>query len=367
METGVLQARRHLGSFDWILFLSALTLPLIGLVVIFSATTGTPSAGAFERQVLWLSIGIVAMALAILIDYHTLAEFAYVFYGLGLVLLIATLFFGRVVNASKSWIGYGGVQFQPSELTKIATILMVAAYLGREGIRGLGPARFAVLCAIVGLPVLLIMQQPDLGTAATFMPLLAGACFLAGIRVRTLVVLGLIVALTLPAVWTHLKPYQQERVKIVLEPTRDPKGAGYQLIQSLIAVGSGGVTGKGFLSGTQGQLQFLPEQHTDFILAVLAEERGFLGSAIVLGLYFVVFYRCVATARAARDRLGSLLAMGVAFVLGGQALINIGVVLGILPTTGVPLPLMSYGGSCLLSTLIGIGFVLNVWMRRLVN
>jgi len=363
----VLQARRHFGSFDWVLFLTALALPLIGLVIIFSATTGTPAASAFERQALWLGLGLLALVVVLAIDYHTLAEFSYVVYGLGIVLLILTLIFGRVVNASKSWLGVGGVQFQPSELAKVATILMVAAYLGNERVRGLGFTNFAALSAIVGVPVLLILQQPDLGTAMTFMPLLAGACFMAGIRVRTLVVLALVVALALPIVWGHLKPYQKERVMIFLEPTRDPKGAGYQLIQSLIAVGSGGVAGKGFLSGTQGQLQFLPEQHTDFILAVLAEERGFIGSALVLALYFIVFHRCVATARAARDRLGSFLAMGVACVYGGQALLNIGVVLGILPTTGVPLPLMSYGGSCLMSTLIALGLVLNVWMRRLVN
>jgi rod shape determining protein RodA len=330
----VSQARRHLGSFDGVLFCAALTLPLVGLVVIYSATTGTPSEGAFQRQVFWLGLGLIGMLFALLIDYHTLAEFSPIFYGGSLVFLLMTLVFGRVVNASKSWLGF---------------------------------ARFAGVMGLVGLPVLLIMQQPDLGTAATFTPLLAGSVFLGGLRVRTILILVLIAALALPAVWGHLKPYQKERVKIFIEPTRDPKGAGYQLIQSLIAVGSGGVVGKGFLSGTQGQLQFLPEQHTDFILAVLAEERGFIGSALVLGLYFLVLYRCIATARAARDRLGAFLAMGVACVLGGQALINIGVVLGVLPTTGVPLPLMSYGGSCLVSTLLGIGLVLNVWMRRLVN
>lgn len=361
------QSRRHLGSVDWAMLLAALALPAIGLVVIYSATTGTPNAGAFERQLVWLGLGLAAMTVALVVDYHTLAEFSWVLYGGAAVLLVAVLAFGRVVNASKSWLGIGGVQFQPSELAKIATILVVATYLGRESVRGLGFVRFSALCGLVGFPVLLIMQQPDLGTAATFVPLLAGAAFLAGLRVRTIIALLLIAALALPIVWGHLKPYQKERVRIVLEPARDPKGAGYQLIQSLIAVGSGGVAGKGFLSGTQGQLQFLPEQHTDFIMAVLAEERGFIGSAIVLGLYFLLFYRCVATARAARDRTGAFLAMGVACVYGGQALINIGVVLGILPTTGVPLPLMSYGGSCLVSALIGVGLVMNVWMRRLVN
>ena len=178
---------------------------------------------------------------------------------------------------------------------------------------------------------------------------------------------ALIATLALPMAWGHLKPYQKERVKTFLEPTRDPKGSGYQLIQSLIAVGSGGIFGKGFLSGTQGSLQFLPEQHTDFVFAVLAEERGFIGAMLALGLYFVIIYRCLATARAARDRLGVFLAIGVVCAFAGQALLNIGVVVGMLPTTGVPLPLMSYGGSSLASTLLGMGFVLNVWMRRLVN
>jgi rod shape determining protein RodA len=362
-----LQARRHLGNFDWVLFLSVLAVAAVGLGAIYASTAGTPVSGAFERQLLWLVLGLILMLCVLVIDYHTLAEFSYVFYGFGLLLLALTLVFGRVVNASKSWLGVGGVQFQPSELAKVATILMLAAYLGRERIRGLGMLNFAAICGIVGLPVLLVMKQPDLGTAVTFAPLLAGATFIAGVRVRTILIIALIAMLALPIVWGHLKPYQKERVKTFLEPTRDPKGAGYQLIQSLIAVGSGGILGKGFLAGTQGQLQFLPEQHTDFIFAVLAEERGFIGSFFVLGLYFLIIYRCLAAARAARDRLGVFLATGVACVLGGQALLNIGVVVGLLPTTGVPLPLMSYGGSSLVSSLLGIGLVLNVWMRRLVN
>jgi rod shape determining protein RodA len=363
----MLQARRYFGNFDWFLFLPAVALPLVGLGVIFTATTGTPVAGSFDRQILWIGLGLVGLFLALVIDYHTLAEFSYLFYGLALALLTFTLVFGRVVNSSQSWLGVGHFQFQPSELAKVATILMVAAYLGRERLGRLGAANFVAICVIVGLPVLLIMRQPDLGTAVTFVPLLAGATFLAGIRIRTLVILALIAAIVLPLAGSHLKPYQKERVRTFLEPTRDPKGAGYQLIQSLIAVGSGGVLGKGFLSGTQGQLQFLPEQHTDFILAVLAEEGGFIGTTVVLGLYFLIIYRCMAIARGSRDSLGAYLAIGVVSVLGCQAILNIGVVLGLLPTTGVPLPLMSYGGSSLLSNLIGIGLVLNVWMRRLVN
>ncbi len=360
-------AWRSLNNFDWILFLAILATCSVGLAVIYSATTGTPSAGAFHRQLIWLGMGMVLLLLALVIDYHTLAEFSYVFYGIGLLLLALTLVFGRVVNSSRSWLGAGGVQFQPSEIAKTATILMLAAYMGRERVRGLGAVHFTAICLIIGLPVLLIMRQPDLGTAVTFAPLFAGVVFIGGVRVRTLLILGLIATLALPMAWGHLKPYQKERVKTFLEPTRDPKGSGYQLIQSLIAVGSGGLVGKGFLAGTQGQLQFLPEQHTDFVFAVLAEERGFIGAMLALGLYFVIIYRCIATARAARDRLGVFLAIGAVCVFAGQALLNIGVVVGLLPTTGVPLPLMSYGGSSLASTLLGMGLVLNVWMRRLVN
>jgi rod shape determining protein RodA len=362
-----LPAWRYLNNFDWILFLAILAVCSVGLVVIYSATTGTPSAGAFHRQMIWLLLGMVLMLLAVLIDYHTLAAFSPVFYGLSAALLLLTLVYGRVVNSSKSWLGIGGVQFQPSEIAKVSTLLMLAAYLGRDRVRGLGVVHFAAICGLIGLPVFLIMRQPDLGTAVTFAPLFAGAVFIGGIRVRTLIVLAVVAMLALPMAWGHLKPYQKERVKTFLEPTRDPKGSGYQLIQSLIAVGSGGILGKGFLSGTQGQLQFLPEQHTDFVFAVLAEERGFIGALLALGLYFVIIYRCLATARAARDRLGVFLAIGVVCTFAGQALLNIGVVVGMLPTTGVPLPLMSYGGSSLASTLLGMGLVLNVWMRRLVN
>lgn len=360
-------ARRHFDNFDGILFFSVLAVAAVGLGVIYSATTGAAVSGPFLRQSLWLVIGLIGLTVALTIDYHTLAEFAYVFYGFAILLLVLTLIVGRSVNASQSWLGIGGIQLQPSELAKVATILMLATHLGRERVQGLGFANFAAISAIVGIPVLLIMRQPDLGTAATFAPLLGGAIFLAGIRVRTLIILALFAALALPIGWGHLKPYQKERVKTFIEPNRDPKGAGYQLIQSHIAVGSGGILGKGFLSGTQGQLQFLPEQHTDFIFAVLAEERGFIGSIAVLALYFLILYRCIAIARAARDRLGVFLVMGVVLVIVGQALMNIGVVVGLLPTTGVPLPLMSYGGSSLVSTMTCFGLVLNVWKRRLVN
>ncbi len=360
-------ARRYLDNFDGILFFSVLAVAAAGLGVIYSATSGAAVSGPFLRQSLWLLLGLIALCLVLMIDYHTLAEFAPFLYGLALILLILTLLVGRSVHASQAWLGIGRFQFQPSEIAKVATVLMLAAYLGRDRVKGLGFVNFAAISAIVLVPVLLIIRQPDLGTAATFAPLLAGTVFLAGIRLRTLIVLTLIVALALPIVWGQLKPYQKERVKTFVEPTRDPKGAGYQLIQSLIAVGSGGILGKGFLAGTQGQLQFLPEQHTDFVFAVLAEERGFVGSFAVLALYFLILYRCIAIARAARDRLGVFLVMGVVFLVGGQAMMNIGVVVGLLPTTGVPLPLMSYGGSSLVSTLIGFGLVLNVWKRRLVN
>jgi len=313
-------------------------------------------------------VGFVLMVVVMAIDYHTLAELSAVFYAATLLVLLYLLFFGRVIANTRGWLELGPVNFQPAEAAKVTTLLALAVFMSRKTTAGLGFSNMACILGIVGPPVLLIARQPDLGTAVTFLPLVAVAVFLGGIRIRTILILVLIPILALPLLWNHyLEDYHKARVLTFLDPTRDPKGVGYQVIQSKIAVGSGGLAGKGFLEGTQGQLKFLPAQHTDFIFALLAEERGFLGSLVVLSLYFIVIYRCIAIARAARDRLGVFLAMGMVALFSCQVLINLGVVVGLMPTTGVPLPLMSYGGSSLISTMAGMGLVLNVWMRRLVN
>jgi rod shape determining protein RodA len=362
--------RRSIHNIDWLLTFSVLAIAAIGAGMVYSATAGAPPplSGLARKQVIFALVGLLSMVVAMSIDYHTLSELSYVFYSITLLLLLYLLFFGRAIANTRGWLELGPVNFQPAEMAKVTTLLMLSTFMGRRRTARLGSYNMAAILGIVGLPVVLIIRQPDLGTALTFLPLVAVAAFLGGIRVRTILLLVLIPVLLALPLWNHyLKDYQKIRVMTFLDPTRDPRGAGYQVIQSKIAVGSGGLSGKGFLEGTQGQLNFLPAQHTDFIFALLGEERGFLGSLIVLSLYFVVIYRCIAIARAARDRLGVFLSMGMVALFACQALVNIGVVVGLLPTTGVPLPLMSYGGSSLISTMTGFGLVLNVWMRRLVN
>jgi rod shape determining protein RodA len=360
--------RRNLHGLDWVLSFAVLSLCAVGLGMVYSATLGGPLAPLATKQVFYFTLGMIGLALALTIDYHTLASLSYVFYAASLILLLYLLLFGRAIANTKGWLELGPVNFQPAELTKLTTLLALSAFLSRHRSSSLTPANMGAILLIVGIPFVLIARQPDLGTAITFLPLVGVAAFLGGMRVRTILALVMIPILALPLFWNHyLKDYQKTRVLTFLDPARDPKGAGYQVLQSRIAVGSGGLTGKGFLEGTQGQLKFLPAQHTDFIFALLAEERGFVGSLVVLSLYFIVIYRCIAIARAARDLLGVYLAMGIAALFACQVLINIGVVLGLMPTTGVPLPLMSYGGSSLFTTLAGMGLVLNVWMRRLVN
>ena len=360
--------RRSIHSLDWLLTLAVLSLCAVSLGMVYSATLGGPLSPLAKKQLIYVALGLVAMIFALAVDYHTLASMSYVFYAASLVLLVYLLFFGRAIANTRGWLELGPVNFQPAEMTKITTLLALSSYLSRHRSSSLTPGNMTAILLIVGLPVLLIARQPDLGTALTFMPLVAVAAFLGGMRIRTILILVMIPILALPLLWTHyLQDYQKERVLTFMDPARDPKGAGYQVLQSRIAVGSGGLVGKGFLEGTQGQLKFLPAQHTDFIFALLAEERGFLGSLVVLSLYFIVIYRCIAIARASRDLLGVYLAMGMMALFACQVLINIGVVLGLMPTTGVPLPLMSYGGSSMITTLAGFGLVLNVWMRRLVN
>jgi rod shape determining protein RodA len=360
--------RRNIHSLDWLLTFAILFVCAVGVGMVYSATLGGPLAPLATKQLIYLGVGLAAAAVALSIDYHTLASISYLLYAGSLVLLAYLLFFGRAIANTRGWLELGPVNFQPAEMTKITTLLALASYLSRNRSTGLSPSNMLAILGIVGAPFVLIARQPDLGTALTFLPLVGVAAFLGGMRIRTILALVMIPILALPLLWNHyLKDYQKVRILTFMDPARDPKGAGYQVLQSRIAVGSGGLTGKGFLEGTQGQLKFLPAQHTDFIFAQLAEERGFLGTMVVLSLYFVIIYRCIAIARASRDILGVYLAMGMVGLFACQVLINIGVVLGLMPTTGVPLPLMSYGGSSLITTLVGMGLVLNVWMRRLVN
>ena len=354
------------GSFDWALLAATAALVALGLLMLYSATA-YEDREPFRKQVMWCLAAVVVLLVTIGPSYHSWAALAIPIYLVTLGMLAAVLVSGHQVRGSQSWLRLGGLTLQPAEAAKVSTLLLLSAFLaGRLGFK-LTFRTLAGMTLIVALPVGLILLQPDLGSALVFFPLLGVMVFLAGLRWRVILTLAVAALMCIPLLWPQLKPYQQERVLNFFRPELDPQGAGWQVLQSRIAVGSGGLAGKGLGSGSQAQLQFLPDRHTDFIFSVLAEEMGFIGASTALLLYGVILYSCVQTARTARDRLGMFLAMGVATVLGAQIVINIGVILGLMPTAGIPLPLMSYGGSSMLSTAAAIGLVLNVRMRCLVN
>jgi rod shape determining protein RodA len=356
-------------SIDWNFLGTAVVLALIGVLLVYSATYyGDPSLGTVKKQMLWVAIGLALMIAFLVVDYHVLFDIAPILYGIGIILLLYLMAFGRLTANVRSWIHIGGFQFQPSEFMKIFTALMVARFFDSNDRAYLDFRSFVVVMGIITLPVGLIIIQPDFGTAASFFPLYAVAMFFGGIRARVWVAMILLVAIALPVGWfAFLKPYQKERVAIFLNPERDPLGSGYQVTQAKIAIGSGGINGKGFRHGTQAKLEFLPARHTDFIFAVLGEEWGFIGVVIVLGLYLFLTIQALTFAKQARDRGGTFLIIClIAFVMF-HVLINVSMQIGILPTTGIPLPLISYGGSSTMMFFIVIGLILNVDMRRFVN
>ncbi|HKQ62576.1 MAG TPA: rod shape-determining protein RodA [Candidatus Polarisedimenticolaceae bacterium] len=360
--------RRRLDSLDLATIVVTLLMAAVGVYAIASATMDEARLqGLWRVQLVWLAIGLVAASIVVLVDYHVWAQLALFLHAGALALLGAVLFVGREVGGNRSWLVLGPARLQPSELAKWTTCLVLAVYLARRVRGSLGLRQLIELGTLVGLPLALIAGQPDMGTALIFVPILITALLLGGVRWRLLLGLSLVgIALAFPA-WTQLKDYQKERIRTVFDPNRDPSGYGYQARQSKIAIGSGGLTGKGLFRGTQGQLNFLPAQHTDFVLAVVAEELGFFGSSAVLGLFYYLLYRCLVAARSSQDRLGTYMCLMVVAWVAGQLTINVGMVLGRLPTIGVPLPLMSYGGSSLVAMLCGIGLVVNVRSRRFVN
>jgi rod shape determining protein RodA len=302
------------------------------------------------------------------VDYHVLFDIAPILYGIGIILLLYLMIFGRLTANVRSWIHIAGFQFQPSEFMKIFTALMVARFFDSNDRAYLDVRSFLMVMGIITLPVAMIIIQPDFGTAASFFPLYAVAMFFGGIRARVWVAMILVAALALPTGWFFfLKDYQKERVMIFLNPERDPLGSGYQVTQAKIAIGSGGIHGKGFRHGTQGKFGFVPEHHTDFIFSVLGEEWGFIGVVIVLGLYLYFVILALTFAKHARDRGGTFLIIGLVAFFVFHILINVSMQIGILPTTGIPLPLISYGGSSTMMFFIAIGLIANVEMRRFVN
>jgi rod shape determining protein RodA len=348
---------------------TAIVLAAIGCLLVYSATYySDPSLGTATKQMMWVVIGIVLMIAFMIVDYHVLFDIAPILYGIGIVLLLYLLIFGRVTANVRSWIHIGMFQFQPSEFMKIFTALMLARFFDSNDRAYLDFRSFMMAMGIIGLPVGLIIIQPDFGTAASFFPLFAVAMFFGGIRARVWVAMVLVALIALPtAYFFFLKPYQRERIMIFLNPERDPLGSGYQVTQAKIAIGSGGIHGKGFKHGTQAKLEYLPARHTDFIFAVLGEEWGFIGVSIVLGLYLFLVVQAFTFAKHARDRGGTFLVICLISFVIFHVLINVSMQIGILPTTGIPLPLISYGGSSTMMFFVAVGLIMNVDMRRFVN
>lgn len=360
--------RRLWHGIDWLTILGLLLASGFGLAVIYSATQTGPTPDIYRAQILRILIGLFLMALILTVDYHALADHAELFYLAVSALLVYVLAFGSLRAGTNRWLDLGVFTLQPGELAKFAVVLLLAKYYAAVRKSRLRSAEVAVTGALAGVPVLLVALQPDLGTAATLAFAYGAMAVLAGLRLRLLLVGTVVFALLLPLGWSFvLKDYQKERIYAFLDPGRDPRGAGYQSIQSTIAVGSGGFSGRGWLRGTQSQLQFLPAPHTDFVFAVAAEEFGFTGVVAVVLLYMMIILRSLDTARRARDRLGIYLVAGVLAMFVFQVLYNMAMVAGLVPIKGFPLPLMSFGGSSMVTTMLGFGLILNIRMRRFVN
>lgn len=358
---------KRMSVVHWGPLLAALALALIGLVNVRSATSEL-GTGFVARQAAWIVIGLVACALAAAFDYRKLVDMAPLFYGLGLVVMVLVHFFGREAGGARSWIFRGTLGGQPSEMLKLATALLLARLLARVYRPHLQLKEIFAACLVVAWPMLLLALQPDLGGAAMFLPMLGGMVLVAGVRLKHVLIAGALGVAVASGLWHFaLHDYQQTRVRSFLSPESDPLGAGYQVRQSKIAVGSGMWTGRGYLQGTQSQLRFLPARHTDFLMAVLAEEQGFVGVLAVLGLYGVFLSGAATVAARSRDRAGLLLVTGLVSVIAFHVLYNTAMVIGLVPITGIPLPFLSYGGSFMLVNFLAVGLILNVDYRRYVN
>ncbi|HKB12677.1 MAG TPA: rod shape-determining protein RodA [Vicinamibacterales bacterium] len=361
--------RRLYYHIDWALVIAVLALCAIGVVMIDS-TTADPTRGnsrMYLTQLYAIVIGLGAMLVMLTLDYRTFTDKSHLIYIGMLGLLLYVMFFGQVQMGARRWIPLKVFNLQPSEFAKLCVALVLAKFFGEN--RGAPTwGDLAVGGLLTAIPLGLIAKEPDLGTAVTLLPVFIAVAYLAGMRMRILGILLACAVLAAPIAWKFaLKDYQKSRISTFLDPTQDAKGAGYQQIQARITVGSGGLTGKGFKQGTQGQLRFLPVAHNDFIFSVLAEEQGFAGVLVALGLYLFVILRALEAARLAKDRLGAYLVLGVLASFTFQVVYNITMSAGLAPVKGLTLPLMSYGGSSMIATLASFGLVLNVRMRRFTN
>ena len=362
--------RRLIECFDWGLLVLILLIAASGLMVLYSAVmAGWQENGLhslFERQLIWMGGGAVLMTSALFFDFQNLNKLNLFIYAACVALLVGVFFFGQSGGGSQRWLCVGGISIQPSELMKIALIISLASIyatkVSPEGLSFRQLLKPAVFCMI---PVGLIVIQPDLGTGLLLLLIAGSITLFVKVEKKVVLILGALSGCILPVVWFFgLKAYQKSRILTFLNPDRDPLGTGYHIIQSKIAIGSGMITGKGFLQGTQNALAFLPEQHTDFILSVLAEEWGLVGCTVLLSLYFLLICWGLNIAYNCRNLFGSILAFGITSMVFWQIFINIGMVMGLMPVVGMPLPLVSYGGSSVITSMVGFGILLNISMRR---
>ncbi len=360
--------RRLLNRFDWTLFSIVLALAGIGVLSVMSASFANSHHamnGLVSRQFLWIGIGMLIMVGALFFDYRAMMSYAYPIYLGTLALLIAVSVIGHSTGGSRRWINLGVFHLEPSELAKLAIVLVMVRYLREEPPRGGWRLHQMIIPGLLlGIPAALVLKQPDLGTALVLILSTVTLVFVSGLSWRTMVVLGLAAVFAAPVSWHFMKPYQRQRLVSFIDPKADPLGSGYHIIQSEIAIGAGGTWGKGFMKGTQARLNFLPEETTDFIFAVFAEEFGIAGSAILLALYASLIARGAWIAQHSRDRFGALLALGLTAIIFWQVAINVAMTSGMLPVVGIPLPLVSYGGSSVLTMMAAMGLLISINARR---
>jgi rod shape determining protein RodA len=358
-------------KFDWNLIIISILIFTIGILNLYSATHQDATQGGmplYKTQLLWFGVGSLLSLAILLIHYQVISRFAYFIYFTNILLLVLVLVAGKSSLGGQRWIGFGPIRMQPSEFMKISMVIALAKYFESDRAQRPYSLRDLILpTSLVILPAGLIILQPDLGTALILVFTYITLILFIGIKKQTLftlLILGLIAA---PIIYKFgLKDYQRKRITTFLDPTSDPKGSGYNSIQSMIAIGSGKFLGKGFKKGTQSQLNFLPEHHTDFIFSVFSEEHGFLGALVLLSFYLLFFLTALNIAYVSHDKFGTILALGITFIFFWHMLINIGMVSGILPIVGVPLPFMSYGGSSLITSLVGVAILTNISNKRLI-
>ncbi len=359
--------RRMYKDFDVMLATMALVIFILGLLTIWSSTQakGLPFAQSYVlKQLMWFGVGMIFFIIVIKVSYHKFLDMAYIIYAVNVLLLVFVLIMGHARLGAQRWFSIAGFAFQPSEFMKISLILALSAYVGQKKGSMESLENLIVPTALLVIPFVLVLLQPDLGTALLLVPIFFAILLVGGAKLKYLTRMILLGIAFMPVFWHLLRGYQKQRLMVFINPNVDPLGAGYTIIQSKIAIGSGGLIGKGWLNGTQNQLNFIPERHTDFIFSVIGEEWGFLGAIVLVLLYLLIIYRAFDIGNLTSDRYGKCMATGIAVLLSLQVVINIGMTIGLMPVVGIPLPLVSYGGSSLLATIIAIGLLLNIGMRR---